>query len=152
MILLEVRVTEMMNVRVFPVHGFGFPETVQVELTDEARVVGGLEGVRVAQGAGGRQDLSLHEPLIDDDTIASDVPADGFNFWVVYQTPQLSGKVGRVDVWLQAFTNIHCLIYREAVVTLMSEHLHIRPTVNSSSVDVSWVSSLGGGVSWTEPK
>lgn len=142
MILLEVRVTEMMNVWVFPVHGFGFPETVQVELTDEARVVGGLERVRVAQGAGRRQDLPLHEPLIDDDTIASVVPADGFNIWVVYQTPQLGGEVGRVDVWLQAFTSIHRLIYGEAVVTIMSEHLHIGPTVNSSSVDVSWVKHI----------
>lgn len=64
------------------------PETIEVELADEAWEVGGFEGVHVVQGEGTRrQDLPLKELLIDDDSLALAVPEDGPFRRVVHQSP-----------------------------------------------------------------
>lgn len=103
---LEVRVVEIMTrpsdpggIRAVFDRRIAFPEAVQVELTDKAGEVAGFEGVAVVRGGagGGRQDLLLEEPLIDDEHLAEAVPADGFVGRVVHQTPQLGGEVNRVD-------------------------------------------------------
>uniref|UniRef100_A0A8P4G0Q0 SPT4 homolog, DSIF elongation factor subunit n=3 Tax=Percomorphaceae TaxID=1489872 RepID=A0A8P4G0Q0_DICLA len=92
----------------------GLAEAVQVELTDEAGEVGGLEGVRAVRGDGARrEDLSLEQVLVNDDERAVAVPADGFICRVVHQTPQFGRKVIRVDAFREgASTNIHAFVSR----------------------------------------
>lgn len=87
----------------------GFPEAVQVELTDKAGEVLCFEAVCVVSGgADGGQDLGLAELLIDYDNLAPAVPVDGFSRRVVHQTPQFGREVVGIDgVREQIVTSIH---------------------------------------------
>lgn len=121
MVSLEVWVVEMMvgpavpGVVVAVLDGWiRLPEAVQIELADEAREVGGLEGVGAVRGPGagaGGQDLPLEEVLIDDDGLAGAVPADGFVGGVVHQTPQLGREVVGVDA-VREGAFVHAVVCR----------------------------------------
>lgn len=80
------------------VSGIGFPEAVQVELTDKAGKVGRFEDVSVVRGdAVGTQEEFLEEMLINDNDLTAAIPADGSVRRVVHQTPQFGRKIVGVD-------------------------------------------------------
>lgn len=83
---------------VVPVGRVHLPEAIEVELTDEAGEVGGLESVHIVQGEGPRrQDLPFEKLPVDDYGLALAVPEDGAVGRVVHQAPQFGGEVVRID-------------------------------------------------------
>lgn len=136
---MMIRPTVPGGVTVF-IHWLDFPEAVQIELSDKAWEVGGFEGVGDVQVDGAwRQDLSLEEMSINDNSLALAVPEDGFICRVVHQTPQFGREVIRVDgVREWASTSIHGFICRtgnrgNANVMFVNPRQHEKtgPTVNS---------------------
>lgn len=112
------------------------PEAIEVELADEAREVGGFEGVGVAQGVGaGGQDLPLEELRVDDDGLAFTVPEDGPFRRVVHQTPQFSKEVFRIHAGRERpSTHVHASSlknWKQSELKTVEKHLQCR-TVHTS--------------------
>lgn len=82
-------------------------EAIEVELSDEAGEVLGLEKVgsscraivswRRGAAQPRAQQLALEELLVDEQPLATGVPADGAVVWAVYQLPQFGREVVGVD-------------------------------------------------------